>query len=128
MIWLVFAAISIPLYFTIKSELAPLEDRGAIFGPMSAPKVPPWNTPPSTANKWKGLFEVFRTLALFHQPGNPTADPDFGGHSRHGPSANAAACRLPTKSGPRCAIPGINTFPLVPPLWRRAASRLNLCS
>lgn len=37
-IWVVFAGISAPLFMTIKSELAPLEDRGVIFGPFSSPE------------------------------------------------------------------------------------------
>ena len=37
-VWLVFALLAVPLFLSLKQELAPLEDRGIIFGVVSAPE------------------------------------------------------------------------------------------
>ena len=37
-VWLVFGLMAIPLFLSLKQELAPLEDRGLIFGIVSAPE------------------------------------------------------------------------------------------
>ena len=37
-LWLVFVALAIPLFMGLKQELAPVEDRGIIFGVVSAPE------------------------------------------------------------------------------------------
>ena len=37
-VWLVFVLMAIPLFASLKQELAPLEDRGLIFGIVSAPE------------------------------------------------------------------------------------------
>ena len=37
-LWLVFVALAIPLFMNLKQELAPVEDRGIIFGVVSAPE------------------------------------------------------------------------------------------
>ena len=37
-LWLVFVALAVPLFLSLKQELAPIEDRGIIFGIVSAPE------------------------------------------------------------------------------------------
>ena len=37
-LWVVFVGLAIPLFMTLKQELAPVEDRGIIFGVVSAPE------------------------------------------------------------------------------------------
>ena len=37
-LWVLFACLMIPLFLSLKQELAPLEDRGIIFGVISAPE------------------------------------------------------------------------------------------
>ncbi len=37
-LWLVFVALAIPLFMSLKQELAPVEDRGIVFGVVSAPE------------------------------------------------------------------------------------------
>ncbi len=37
-LWVVFVSLAIPLFMTLKQELAPIEDRGIIFGVVSAPE------------------------------------------------------------------------------------------
>ena len=37
-LWVVFVSLAIPLFMNLKQELAPLEDRGIIFGVVSAPE------------------------------------------------------------------------------------------
>jgi multidrug efflux pump len=37
-LWFVFVALAVPLFFSLKQELAPIEDRGIVFGIVSAPE------------------------------------------------------------------------------------------
>ena len=117
MIWLVFAAISIPLYLTIKSELAPLEDRGAIFGPMSAPEGA---TVEYTAQYGEQMEKVYSSVPehsrFFINSGNPTADSGFSVVIlKPWAERKRSSMQIADEIRPKMrAIPGINTFPLVP--------------
>jgi multidrug efflux pump len=116
-IWLVFAAISVPLYLTIKSELAPLEDRGAIFGPISSPEG---STVEYTAHYAEQMEKTYASVPehsrYFINAGNPTPDAGFSiiilkpWNERTRTSMQVADEIRPKMR----AIPGINTFPLVP--------------
>jgi multidrug efflux pump len=117
-IWIVFAGISAPLFLTIKSELAPIEDRGVIFGPFRAPEG---STIQYTAQYSRQMEEVYASVPemsrFFVNTGNPTPDAGFSvmiledWKSRTRTSAEIANEIRPKMR----AIPGINAFPLTPP-------------
>ncbi len=117
-IWVVFAGISAPLFMTIKSELAPTEDRGVIFGPFSAPEG---STIGYTTHYSKQLEEVYAGVPegarYFVNTGNPTPDSGFSililknWQERDRSSADIANEIRPKMR----AIAGINAFPVTPP-------------
>ncbi len=117
LIWLVFAAVSIPLYLTIKSELAPLEDRGVLFGPMSAPEG---STVEYTAHYAEQMEKVYASVPehsrFFINAGNPTPDAGFSVVIlRPWAERKRSSMQIADEMRPKMrAIPGINTFPLVP--------------
>jgi multidrug efflux pump len=117
-IWVVFAGISAPLFMTIKSELAPIEDRGVIFGPFSAPEG---STIAYTAQYSKQMEAVYNSVPemsrFFVNNGNPTPDSGFSvmilkdWKERTRTSTDIANDIRPKMR----AIPGINAFPVTPP-------------
>jgi multidrug efflux pump len=117
-LWLVFAGISIPVLFVLKSELSPIEDRGVIFGPVSAPEG---STVQYTATYMGQMEAVYASVPeasrYFVNAGNPTPDAGFSvlilkdWSQRQRTSAQIADEIRPKMR----AIPGINTFPLTPP-------------
>ena len=117
-IWVVFAGISAPLFMTIKSELAPIEDRGVIFGPFSGPEG---STIEYTAQYSKQMEEIYagvpEAARFFVNTGNPTPDGGFSililknWHERNRSSAEIANEIRPKMR----AIAGINAFPVTPP-------------
>jgi multidrug efflux pump len=117
-IWAAFAAITVPLFKTLKSELAPIEDRGVIFGPVSAPEG---STIKYTADFMKRIEEIYASVPegsrFFINAGNPTPDAGFsilimkpwGERTRK-------TVEIADDIRPKMrAIPGINAFPLPPP-------------
>ena len=117
-IWVVFAGVSAPLFMTIKSELAPLEDRGVIFGPFSSPEG---STIQYTAQYSRQMEEIYASVPehsrFFVNNGNPTPDAGFSililkdWSERKRTSVEVAAEIRPKMR----AIPGINAFPVTPP-------------
>ncbi len=117
-IWVVFAGISAPLFLTIKSELAPVEDRGVIFGPFSAPEG---STIGYTAHYSKQLEAIYAGVPeearYFVNTGNPSPDSGFSvlilkkWHERNRSSSDIANEIRPKMR----AIAGINAFPVTPP-------------
>ncbi|MEQ1518707.1 MAG: efflux RND transporter permease subunit, partial [Usitatibacteraceae bacterium] len=57
--WLVFVALAVPLFMSLKQELAPIEDRGLIFGIISAPEG---STVAYTANYVQKVEEIYKTV------------------------------------------------------------------
>ncbi len=117
-IWVVFAGISAPLFITIKSELAPIEDRGVIFGPFSGPEG---STIEYTAQYSKQMEEVYANVPeaarFFVNTGNPTPD---GGFSililKNWSERNRSSAEIANEMRPKMrAIAGINAFPVTPP-------------
>ena len=58
-VWLVFVLMAIPLFFSLKQELAPLEDRGLIFGIVSAPEG---STVAYTASYVQRIEEIYKEI------------------------------------------------------------------
>jgi multidrug efflux pump len=117
-IWAVFAAISVPLFMTIKSELAPIEDRGVIFGPFSAPEG---STITYTAQYSKQMEAVYDSVPemsrYFVNNGNPTPDSGFSVMIlNHWNERTRTSTAIANDIRPKMrAIPGINAFPVTPP-------------
>jgi multidrug efflux pump len=117
LIWGIFAAITVPLFLSLKSELAPIEDRGVIFGAVSAPEG---STIKYTADFMKRMEEIYAAVPegsrYFINAGNPTPDAGFSvlivkPWAERTRKTTAIADEIRPKMG---AIPGINTFPLTP--------------
>ncbi|HEX4857539.1 MAG TPA: efflux RND transporter permease subunit [Usitatibacteraceae bacterium] len=117
-IWLVFAAITVPLYLNLKSELAPIEDRGVIFGPVSGPEG---STVQSTAGYMAQMEAVYASVPEHSRyvvfAGNPTPDAGFSVMIlKHWAERTRSSSQIADEIRPKFrAIPGINTFPVVPP-------------
>ncbi len=118
LIWLVFAGISVPMFLTLKSELAPIEDRGVIFGPVTAPEG---STVEYTAEYMRMMEEVYRSIPetsrFFVNAGNPTPDAGFSvAIMKHWRERTRSTSEIANEMRPKMrAIPGINAFPLTPP-------------
>jgi multidrug efflux pump len=118
MIWIVFAGISAPLFFVIKSELAPIEDRGVIFGPFSAPEG---STIDYTATYSRQMERVYNSVPeasrFFVNSGNPTPDAGFSILIlKDWSERTRSSIEIANDIRPQMrAIPGINAFPLTPP-------------
>jgi multidrug efflux pump len=117
-IWAGFAGVTVPLFLSLKSELAPIEDRGVIFGPVSAPEG---STIKYTADFMKRMEEVYANVPegsrFFVNAGNPTPDAGFSilimkPWSERTRKTTEIADDIRPKMR---AIPGINAFPLTPP-------------
>ena len=109
---------SVPLYLTLKQELAPVEDRGAILVPVSAPVG---STVPFTASYLERIEKIYvefpETLRFFTMAGNPTPDSGFTvmnlkRWSERDKTQQQVARELVPKLQ---ALPGILAFPINPP-------------
>ncbi len=116
-IWLGFAVITVPLFLNLKSELAPIEDRGVIFGAASAPEG---STIKYTADNMRRIEAIYATVPegvrYFVNAGNPTPDAAFSmimvkPWSERTRNTVAIANELRPQFR---AIPGINAFPVTP--------------
>ncbi|MDX2220900.1 MAG: efflux RND transporter permease subunit [Burkholderiales bacterium] len=106
------------LALQMKSELAPIEDRSVIFGPVSAPEG---STVAYTAEYMQRIEEIYKQVPegsrFFTMAGNPTPDNGFSllilkPWSERTRSQQEIAKEL----GPKLfALPGIMAFPLNPP-------------
>lgn len=106
------------LALQMKSELAPVEDRSVIFGPVSAPEG---STVAYTAEYMQRIEEIYKQVPegsrFFTMAGNPTPDNGFSllilkPWSERTRSQQEIAKEL----GPKLfALPGIMAFPLNPP-------------
>lgn len=111
-------ALMVFLALQMKSELAPVEDRSVIFGPVSAPEG---STVAYTAEYMQRIEEVYKQVPegsrFFTMAGNPTPDNGFSllilkPWSERTRSQQEIAKEL----GPKLfALPGIMAFPLNPP-------------
>ncbi|MBL8519370.1 MAG: efflux RND transporter permease subunit [Betaproteobacteria bacterium] len=117
LIWLVFAGISVPVFVYLKSELSPAEDRGVIFGPISAPEG---STVQYTASYLPQMEEVYRSIPEHSRymvnAGNPTPDAGFSiVILKPWAERSRTSMQIADEIRPKMrAIPGINVFPLVP--------------
>jgi multidrug efflux pump len=117
-IWVIFAGVSVPLFMTIKSELAPIEDRGVIFGPFRAPEG---STISYTSQYSRQMEQVYASVPeasrFFVNSGNPTPDAGFSililkdWKDRSRTSSEIANDIRPKMR----AIPGITASALTPP-------------
>ncbi len=118
LVWLVFAGISVPMFMSLKSELAPIEDRGVVFGPATAPEG---STVTYTADYMRKLEDIYRSIPetsrFFVNAGNPTPDSGFSvAIMKHWNERSRNTTEIANEMRPKMrAITGINTFPLTPP-------------
>jgi multidrug efflux pump len=109
---------SIPLYMTLKQELAPVEDRGAVFIPVSAPVG---STVAFTAGYMERIEKFYadipETLRFFVMAGNPTPDSGFTvlnlkrWDEREKTQQQVARELIPKLQ----SLPGVLAFPINPP-------------
>ena len=109
---------SIPLYVTLKQELAPVEDRGAVFIPVSAPVG---STVAFTAGYMERIEKFYadipETLRYFVMAGNPTPDNGFTvlnlkrWDEREKTQQQVARELIPKLQ----SLPGVLAFPINPP-------------
>ncbi|MFM7462125.1 MAG: efflux RND transporter permease subunit, partial [Burkholderiales bacterium] len=117
-IWAVFAGVSAPLFLNLKSELAPLEDRGVIFGPFSAPEG---STIDYTAQYSRQMEAVYASVKdgtrYFVNSGNPSPDAGFSILIlKPWAERTKSSAEIANEIRPKFrAIPGINAFPVTPP-------------
>jgi multidrug efflux pump len=117
-IWLAFVAISVPLFLNLKSELAPIEDRGVIFGAVSAPEG---STIGYTAGYMRQMEQIYASVPegsrFFINAGNPTPDSGFSVLiTKPWAERKRSTVEIANEIRPQMrAIPGINAFPLTPP-------------
>jgi multidrug efflux pump len=117
-IWLAFVGISVPLFMNLKSELAPIEDRGVIFGAVSAPEG---STIGYTAGYMRQMEAIYASVPegsrYFINAGNPTPDAGFSVLiTKPWAERKRSTVEIANEIRPQMrAIPGINAFPLTPP-------------
>ena len=109
---------SIPLYTNLKQELAPVEDRGAVFIPVSAPVG---STVAFTASYMERIEKFYadipETLRFFVMAGNPTPDNGFTvlnlkrWNEREKTQQQVARELIPKLQ----SLPGVLAFPINPP-------------
>jgi multidrug efflux pump len=109
---------SIPLYMTLKQELAPIEDRGAVIIPVSAPVG---STVAFTASYMERIEKFYadipETLRFFVMAGNPTPDNGFTvlnlkrWDEREKTQQQVARELIPKLQ----SLPGVLAFPINPP-------------
>jgi multidrug efflux pump len=117
-VYAVVIAAMVALGLSMKTELAPLEDRGVIFGPISAPEGA---TVGYTASYLEKLEEIYKSVPegsrFFTTAGNPTPDSGFSVFvlkpwSERSRSQQQIADELRPKF---LSLPGVLAFPLNPP-------------
>ncbi len=117
-IWLAFVGISVPLFMNLKSELAPIEDRGVIFGVVTAPEG---STIGYTAGYMAQIEKIYANVPevsrFFINAGNPTPDAGFSVMiTKPWAERSRSTIDIANEIRPQMrAIPGINAFPLTPP-------------
>jgi multidrug efflux pump len=115
---LAFVGISVPLFMNLKSELAPIEDRGVIFGAVSAPEG---STIGYTAGYMRQMEQIYASVPegsrFFINAGNPTPDSGFSVLiTKPWAERTRSTVEIANEIRPQMrAIPGINAFPLTPP-------------
>jgi multidrug efflux pump len=117
-IWFVFAGISVPVFMSLKSETAPIEDRGVIFGPFSSPEGSTVNYTADYARQMEQVyFSIPETSRFFVNSGNPTPDAGFSVLIlQHWKDRTRTSTEIANEIRPKFrAIPGINAFPITPP-------------
>jgi multidrug efflux pump len=117
-IWVIFAGVSVPLFMSIKSELAPVEDRGVIFGPFRAPEG---STISYTSQYSRQMEQVYASVPeasrFFVNSGNPTPDAGFSILILKDWKDRArSSLEIANEMRPKMrAIPGITASALTPP-------------
>ena len=117
-IWVIFAGISAPLFLNIKSELAPLEDRGVIFGPFSAPEGSTIDFTSQYSRQLETIYaEVKEGSRFFVNSGNPSPDSGFSVLIlKPWKERDRSSVQIANEIRPKMrAIPGLNAFPVTPP-------------
>ena len=72
-LWVLFACLMIPLFLSLKQELAPLEDRGIIFGVISAPEGATVAYTAGYVEKIEEMYKQVPEMASYNAiAGNPT--------------------------------------------------------
>ena len=109
---------SVPLYLTLKQELAPVEDRSAVFIPVSAPVG---STVSYTAGYMERIEKLYadipETLRFFVMAGNPTPDNGFTVLAlKPWSERTRSQQQIARELMPRLqSLPGVLAFPLNPP-------------
>lgn len=117
-IWVIFAGVSVPLFMNIKSELAPVEDRGVIFGPFRAPEG---STISYTSQYSRQMEQVYASVPeasrFFVNSGNPTPDAGFSILIlKDWKDRSRTSLEIANDIRPKMrAIPGITASALTPP-------------
>jgi multidrug efflux pump len=117
-IWVVFAGVSVPLFMNIKSELAPVEDRGVIFGPFRAPEG---STIGYTSQYSRQMEQIYASVPeasrFFVNSGNPTPDAGFSILIlKDWKDRSKSSLEIANEIRPKMrAIPGITASALTPP-------------
>lgn len=117
-IWVIFAGVSVPLFMSIKSELAPVEDRGVIFGPFRAPEG---STISYTSQYSRQMEQVYASVPeasrFFVNSGNPTPDAGFSILIlKDWKDRSRTSLEIANDIRPKMrAIPGITASALTPP-------------
>ncbi|MCA3000960.1 MAG: efflux RND transporter permease subunit [Rhodocyclaceae bacterium] len=117
-IWAVFAGVSAPLFLNLKSELAPLEDRGVIFGPFSAPEGSTIDYTAQYSRQMEAVYAgVTDATRYFVNSGNPSPDAGFSILIlKPWAERTKSSAEIANEIRPKFrAIPGINAFPVTPP-------------
>lgn len=117
-IWVIFAGVSVPLFMNIKSELAPVEDRGVIFGPFRAPEG---STIGYTSQYSRQMEQIYASVPeasrFFVNSGNPTPDAGFSILIlKDWKDRSRTSLEIANDIRPKMrAIPGITASALTPP-------------
>mgnify|MGYP001364676517 CR=1 FL=1 len=117
-VMLALGAASVALFLQLRHELAPIEDRGVLFGPVTAPVG---STVTYTAGYMERIEEIFRgipeTSRYFTLAGNPTPDAGFSVLIlKSWRDRERSQQEIARDLGPKFqALPGVFAFPLSPP-------------
>ena len=65
-VWFVFVLLAVPLFFSLKQELAPLEDRGIIFGVVSAPEGSTVTYTSGYVQKIEGIYKQVPEMVRYN--------------------------------------------------------------
>ncbi|HLS51571.1 MAG TPA: efflux RND transporter permease subunit, partial [Burkholderiaceae bacterium] len=121
------ALASVVLFKTVKSELAPIEDRGVVFGVLTAPDGATLDYTLETVGEIEDLYEQIPEAQSYQSIiGFPTVTDGFAimrlkPWSERTRSQQSIAAELQPKFN---ALPGIRAFPANPPsLGQRATSK-----